>query len=359
MNLEIESIIDPRVQIESGIFLKGKWLKDLQKTKKKIALITDENINKFWGESIFKSLGIKPFLILPPGEKYKTRKMKEKIENHLFQSGYGRDSIIIALGGGVVTDLVGFVAATFCRGVDLVFIPTSLLGMVDASVGGKVGLNHPLGKNLIGAFYNPTKILIDIMLLKTLPKKDFCDGMSEVIKYGLILDSNFLDEIRASSTQILNQNAEFLNSIVRLSVSHKLFVVHEDEKEGGMRRILNFGHTLAHALENASRFEMTHGHAIAIGSLFAIEISEILNELPEGSFEDIKRVFYPFHRDLKISEGIDRDNIWGSLKLDKKSQEGVARFVLLNAIGSCASYEGAYCKEISKDIFDKAWKRLI
>lgn len=275
-----------------------------------------------------------PYLAIPPGEKSKSREMKAFIEDTLFERGYGRDSLIIALGGGVVSDLAGFVAATFCRGVPWIAIPTSLIAMVDASIGGKVGINTPFGKNLIGAFHPPQEVILDFKYLETLPEKEWKNGLAEILKYGIIEDPTLLDNPRSHQ------------SILR-SIAIKKKIVAEDPKECGKRRILNFGHTIAHALEKVSNYTIPHGEAVASGMLFAAKLSVRLGYLGASSLQHIEHCltnygFTPYPLPQEI--------LFAFLKNDKKSINGNPRFVLLKELGQPLSFEGSYCRTVEPEI---------
>lgn len=263
----------------------------------------------------------KPHLIIEAGEKSKTRQMKEHLENQMLEMGLGRDCTVVAIGGGVVSDLAGFVAATYCRGVNLITIPTTLLAMIDASIGGKVGVNTEHGKNLIGTFYQPKMVLVDPNVLATLPEKEILNGTAEIIKYGLTLDSTLLD---------MNLGKELIEKCISLKQS----IVEQDPFEKGLRRVLNFGHTIGHAIEAASSYEIGHGEAIAIGMVV------------EGSFtlrESLRPLFEKKGFSLKLPATFDEKKYEKALNLDKKSLNQKIRFVLLEKIGKVLPFNGNYC----------------
>ncbi len=242
----------------------------------------------------------------------------------MIERGLGRDTVLVALGGGVVTDLSGFIAATFCRGIPFVSIPTTLVGMVDASIGGKVGVNTEKGKNLIGAFYSPHSLFIDLSLLDSLSIKEIQNGLSEIIKYGLIANPSLLSETVTMEMR------------VREGIKIKCKVIKHDPYEKGMRRILNFGHTVGHALEIASKHKLSHGEAIAIGMVVEGTLSGI----------DTAPFFKPFDIPLRWPKSIEVSEVLSALERDKKARAGKARFVLLDEIGKPRSFEGAYCTEV-------------
>src|SRR5512143_751355 len=221
----------------------------------KIAFITNPTVKKLYGQRAVDSLKAAGFLVLsieiPDGEKYKTLDWANAIYSALLINNFDRKSALVALGGGVIGDLTGFAAATFMRGVPFVQVPTTLLAMVDSSVGGKTGVNHAMGKNMIGAFYQPRKVLMDLTVLNTLPREEFLSGMAEVIKYGVIRDEEFFDYLGTHRDAIVGLDAGALGRIIARSCEIKSDVVSRDERESGLRAILNFGHTVGHAVETA------------------------------------------------------------------------------------------------------------
>ena len=254
---------------------------------KKILLIISERVNKLYGKDfdiILNAFEVKKFVI-KDGEKYKTLKTFEKIMNFALKNGFTRSDCVIGAGGGVVGDIAGFVASTFMRGIDLIQIPTTLLACVDSSVGGKTGVDSTFGKNLIGTFYQPKCVIINVDFLKTLDERQFNSGLGEVLKYAFIEKScisnnefglfNLLNE---NAEQILNRDEKIIQKIIEICVSLKISVVEKDEKEGGLRQILNFGHTYGHALEKVTRYKRyTHGEAVIQGIYYAFNKAEKMN----------------------------------------------------------------------------------
>ncbi len=271
------------------------------------------------------------------GEKNKTRRTKEEIEDKMLQLKLLKDTCLIAMGGGVVTDLAGFVAATYMRSIPYISIPTTLLGMVDASLGGKTGVNTPLGKNLVGAFYPPLKTYIDLSCLNTLPEKLFAEGMSEVIKYALIGSKSLFN--------LLMKKHDLLE-IVTLSCQEKMRVVKEDPYEKGLRHTLNFGHTIGHALENILNYEISHGEAVAFGMLKESELNYKLGSITEEELTQIRALIKKYHATFSFSETIPWKTWEKAMSLDKKSTKKNPRFVLLNGIGQTNPCQGFYCEEI-------------
>ncbi|MCH9613719.1 MAG: 3-dehydroquinate synthase [Chlamydiia bacterium] len=301
---------------------------------RRIAIITDSNVAAIYGERLKKHLGCE-IVVFSAGEASKTRETKAQIEDELFELGFGRDSLIIGIGGGVVTDLAGFVAATYCRGVPLISVPTTLLGMCDAAIGGKTGVNLGDAKNFIGTFSEPTELIIDITLLESLKEKHMREGMAEVIKHAAILDSALFDRLKAFQ----GYKTDFLQTIVERSHEIKNEVVSKDQKEGGYRRILNFGHTVAHAIEALELYEISHGEAVAIGCIVEAKLSDLEAPLIE--------MFKLYEFPLKFSTRISADKLLDAMMMDKKSVKRTPRFVQLKAIGEVESFNGEYCTEIS------------
>ena len=272
-------------------------------------------------------------LVLPDGEATKTPATLMKIYDALVEHRFGRDCVLIALGGGVIGDIVGFAAATWQRGVDFIQVPTTLLAQVDSSVGGKTAVNHPGGKNLIGAFHQPLCVVSDMGTLSTLPDRELKAGLAEVIKYGLIYDAELFDWLEAEHAAILQRDIERLQHVVRRCCEIKALMVAADEREHGQRALLNLGHTFGHAIERIAGYgEWLHGEAVAAGTCMAAEMSRRLGWL---SAEDVTRI-----RELFLQFGLPVDpppmgpaEFLAAMSLDKKVQAGEIRLVLLKSIG--------------------------
>lgn len=305
---------------------------------RKIALITDVNVAPFYQEEIEAGLRQHDFqvlgFILPAGEQTKNLKMADYLYEKLIEANFDRNSVIMSLGGGVVGDLAGFVAATFMRGVTFVQIPTTLLAQTDSSVGGKVGINHRLGKNLIGAFHQPRFVLVDPTVLKTLPQRELWAGMAEVVKYGMIYDRDFFEFLNENLTDIiLLKNMETLEMVVEHCCSIKAYIVKNDEKEMGLRRILNFGHTVGHALEALTDYSyFRHGEAVVLGMRAAGWLSNTLGLLPTETFHEMDQ----FLQRMKLPESLPDfkpQDIIEKVYHDKKVVNGILHWVLLEDIG--------------------------
>lgn len=344
------------IEIRSGIL--NHQINFLSSLASKFVIITDDTIAPLYGEPLYQSLsssGLEVYLFsIPSGEQHKTRQTKDLLENRLFEKRLGRDTCVLALGGGVVTDIAGFLAATYCRGLPFVMMPTSLLGMVDASIGGKTGINVPYGKNLLGCIYQPKKVVIDPSTLKSLPRKEISNGMVEMIKHGLIADRELFEYLEKHSSKLLNLNSKRIEESIYKSCRIKKGIVEEDEKENGKRRLLNFGHTIGHALEALSNYSLSHGEAVAIGILVESYLSMELGYLNQNSFERIKQIFIQYGLPLELPSRYSVENILNTLSLDKKSLKGKPRFVIINEIGSPLAFESNYCTSINESILIKS-----
>lgn len=302
-----------------------------------IYVIADRNLQTIYGAELTAQLSRFPrfggVLSFPAGEESKSRETKARLEDRLLEQAAGRDSVIIALGGGVTGDLAGFVAATLHRGVPLIHLPTSLLAQVDSSIGGKVGINHPLGKNLIGAFYQPRAVFTGIRFLDTLPEIEFRNGLGEVIKYAVILDADLWETLEQTQNALINKDPQTLEQVVSRCVKLKTEVVEKDETETRYRSILNFGHTYGHAVEQLSRYRIKHGFAVAAGMRVAARLSHRLLGYPATKVERIDRTLEAFQLIHTDTSDFPIDAIWEALGRDKKARERTPRFTLIDGDG--------------------------
>jgi len=332
----------------------------VSKQGSKVAIISNSLVGPLYGSSLCLSLndfGIESHLfVFEDGEAYKSRSTKESIENQMFEKKFGRDTCLIALGGGVVMDMGGFIAATYCRGISLVMIPTSLLGMVDACIGGKTGVNLSYGKNLSGSIYQPKKVFIDPFMLKTLSKPELKNGMAEMVKHALILDSQFFDYLDQNAQALLDLDIEKIEKAIYMSCQIKKRVVELDEKETGMRRLLNFGHTVAHALEKLNHYHLSHGEAVAIGLATESYLACLEGYLDPWLLNSILKLLQKFRFSFSFSERFPLELFKEAMSLDKKARCNQARFVMIDKIGSSLKFDGEYCASVHSDHINQALK---
>jgi len=274
-------------------------------------------------------------IILPDGEQYKNLDTVNQIFTSLLENRFDRSSTLIALGGGVIGDMTGFAAASYQRGVNFIQIPTTLLSQVDSSVGGKTGVNHPLGKNMIGAFYQPKAVIIDVDTLDTLPNREFSAGMAEVIKYGLLGNENFLSFIEKNVKSLMNKEKTTVIDAIYQSCKDKANIVAEDELEAGKRALLNLGHTFGHAIENSMGYgSYLHGEAISIGMYMAAVMSEKEGFIDQSQVYRVKSILENCELPTKLTGKINFSDFSKSMSVDKKVLKGKIRLVLLKPIGA-------------------------
>lgn len=300
-------------------------------------VITDENVSGLHGERVLgvlreNGLSVES-IAFPAGEASKTIGTCVELATRLLECGADRTSGLIALGGGVVGDVTGFIASVFMRGIPCVQIPTTLLAQVDSSIGGKTGVDLPSGKNLLGTFHQPQAVFIDLAFLETLPKREFVNGLAEIVKYGIIEDPGLLDSLDTERAALENRDADFLERIVSTSCRIKKSVVEIDETEKGLRRILNFGHTVGHAIEAESQYSLSHGEAVAMGMAAAALVSERQRYLCADDRERILTTIGKVGLPTRIPANLNREGILLHLATDKKKAGGKIHFVLLRKPG--------------------------
>ena len=300
-------------------------------------LVTDSNVGTYYARQVMQLLqtaGLEPVLAeVPAGESTKCLEQAERLYTACIEAGMDRRSPVFALGGGVVGDLAGFVAATYMRGVPFVQLPTSLLAQVDSSVGGKVAVNHVLGKNLIGAFYQPQAVFIDLKCLHSLPSREIYTGLGEIIKYGVIYDAAFFRYLEEHQKEVLSLAPAAAAHIIARSCEIKAAVVSQDEKESGLRRILNFGHTIGHTIEKETGYvRYNHGEAVAIGMAGAADISVQLGLIPQSAADRVETLIHDLHLPLQAA-GCSVDGMYQDIFHDKKTVGGRVNWVLLQDIG--------------------------
>ncbi|MBI5184003.1 MAG: 3-dehydroquinate synthase [Nitrospinae bacterium] len=323
---------------------------------KRVVIITNPSVNKLYGEEVSSGLKGASFdsytAEVPDGEEYKTIKEAERLYDELITLKVDRGSAIVALGGGVIGDLAGFVAATYMRGIPYIQIPTSLLAQVDSSVGGKTAVNHPQGKNLIGVFYQPKAVFIDTSTLKTLPREELLAGLAEVVKYGIIADTDLFEYLEKDIKRVLSLDFDALGYIIRTSCRIKGRVVEIDEKEAGYRAVLNFGHTIGHAIETLTQYrDLRHGEAVSIGMVYAARLSEEMGLCKRDEPERIENLLTKIGLPTQLPD-LRSDDIITSLYLDKKTRNDKIRFILMKGIGEVKIEE-----DISPAILRKVFAR--
>jgi len=301
-----------------------------------VLILSNETVAPLYLETLLNSLTGTDVhsLILPDGEAYKTMEHWSLIIDKLVDIRATRDAAIVTLGGGVIGDMGGFAAASYMRGINFIQVPTSLLAQVDASVGGKTGFNHPAGKNLVGAFHQPGAVLVDIDTLNTLPTREFSAGLAEVVKIAAIRDADFLDWLEDNCTAIMAREPEALADMIRRSIANKAAVVAEDEREAGVRALLNFGHSFGHALETLTGYrQFLHGEAVAIGMMVAGRLSELRGFCETGLVNRLGKLLRSFDLPLEFPANLDPSDMIETMKLDKKVIAGSARLILLKSAG--------------------------
>lgn len=317
----------------------------------KVAIVSNPTVYPLYGGVVADSLKKAGFDVLtvtiPDGEEYKDLLWVERIYNELLKAKLDRSSSLIALGGGVIGDITGFAASTYMRGISYIQVPTTLLSQVDSSVGGKTGVNHKLGKNMIGTFWQPRLVWVDVETLKTLPKREFLAGLAEVIKYGVIWDEELFGFLEARRHEVLNLDSNALRHIIRRSCEIKASVVSKDERESGLRSILNFGHTIGHAIETATGYgEYLHGEAVAIGMCLEARLSSMLSFIDNNTVLRIKALIDSYGLPSEMPSDIDIEHILSSMELDKKAVAGELRFILPEKIGKVRIHKGMSEKAI-------------
>lgn len=300
-------------------------------------VVSDSNVFALYGEKACASLRQAGFAVtpavVPAGEASKSEKQLSALYGAALEAGLDRSSFVVALGGGVVGDLAGYLAATFLRGIRLVQVPTSLLAMVDSAVGGKTGINLPRGKNLVGAFHQPALVLADTSTLKTLPRREYVSGLAEVVKYGVIRDARFFQSLEKNANALLRAQPKFLEQVIAKCCAIKADIVRLDERESGLRAILNYGHTLGHAIEQVTGYgRYLHGEAVAMGMVFSGLLSVKTAGFPEDEFERLvsllRRLGLPVRPPRRAFS-----RLWKAMSVDKKGAKKKPRFVLARKLG--------------------------
>lgn len=340
------------IYIDSGLLLKASPLVSHIRAKR-VCIISNDIVSPLYAESLKSQLADFQVdeLILPDGESEKSLANFEKIMSHLLANAHGRDTTLIALGGGVVGDICGFAAACYQRGIDFIQIPTTLLSQVDSSVGGKTAVNHPLGKNMIGAFYQPKAVVIDIDTLSTLPDREFNAGIAEVIKYGILGDAEFFQWLEINADKIIAKDKEALKYLIEICCRCKADIVSADETEAGIRALLNLGHTFGHAIEAEQGYGVwLHGEAVATGMVLAAKLSVEMNLLQSSELRRIENLIARFDLPLSAPENMGFNEFVNHMKRDKKNLAGTMRFIVPTAIGK---------SEIRDDISNQLLQQIL
>jgi len=322
------------VYVETGVLGRLDRLLDEHLSGRRVVMIADVAVNEFyqtgrWGGPAWNG----ETLTFPSGERFKTRETWAGLSDSLLERGVGRDGALIGLGGGVTGDLVGFVAATYMRGLPYFQVPTTLLAMLDASVGGKTGVDTPHGKNLIGAFHPPHAVIADPRTLITLPERAYRAGLAEAVKHGLIADRAYFEWMEAQAAPLRAREAVALTRLIRRSVEIKAEVVSGDERESGRRAILNAGHTVAHALEHASSYELPHGEAVALGLVVECEIAERLGIAPPGLRSRVAGLLAQLGLPDRLDRRLERTSLLEAMSMDKKNRGDRIHFALPSGLG--------------------------
>jgi len=291
-------------------------------------------------------------LTIPAGETNKTRDTWARLTDQMLAKGYGRDSAVIAVGGGVVGDLAGFVAGTFMRGIPVVQVPTTLMAMVDASIGGKTAVDTPAGKNLVGVFHFPAAVLIDPQVLATLPLREMRAGLAEIVKHGVIANEAYLREVASSASKLLSKagpDSDTMLSVIVRSIEIKADIVSRDEREDGLRKTLNFGHTIGHAVELVSAYSLLHGEAVAIGMALEGRLAELVGVAQAGTADAITNALRAAGLPTDLPQPFDRDAVLEAMRSDKKARSGKMQFALPRRIGEMAGAETGWTVAVADD----------
>ena len=340
------------IQIEAGLLTQPGLFRSYIKGPLAV-IVTNETIAPLYLDTVIKACGDVHVetIVLPDGEQHKNLTQFEVVMTRLLELNAARDTTLIALGGGVIGDLTGFVAATYQRGVPFIQVPTTLLSQVDSSVGGKTAVNHPLGKNMIGAFYQPQAVFIDTQSLHTLPEREFAAGMAEVIKYGLIYDTELFAYLEQNITKLKSLDEQTLQHVIYRCCEIKALIVAQDEKEAGLRALLNLGHTFGHAIEAEQGYgNWLHGEAVAAGTVIACQAAEALNWMDASEIRRVTALMAAFDLPVAGPDSMNKDAYMKHMRRDKKVEAGNIRFVIPQGIGHAV---------VTKDVSDEILTQLL
>ncbi len=354
VKLNLKKTVDDSYKLLIGQTVFGDLFKtELDRTHPdKVIVVMDSNLHKLYSD-LFENEWKVPLSIavFEAGEVHKNMRTIEKLADDLFAFGLDRKSLLVAFGGGVCGDMTGFLAAIYMRGIPFVQVPTSVLAMVDSSIGGKTGVDVPQGKNLIGAFYQPKSVILDVRFLQTLPEREWVNGFAEILKHGLIFDASYFELLEKHSIDSIRKDSDLLIQVIERSCQIKVSVVEQDEKEGGLRQILNFGHTIGHAIESAAEFRIPHGFSVALGMLAEGWIAQKRGWLSPSDLQRLVQVLKNYGlldfmgNFLKLSDEV----VLKAAISDKKNTAGSIRAVLLEAIGEVRTENGNYSQVLNTD----------
>jgi 3-dehydroquinate synthase len=337
VNLDKKTLSSYEIRIGKGILDRVMLLIAKNHKAARYVIITDSNVNRLYGQTILDGMeraGLKASVIeISAGESSKNISVVMDVAGRLLAQGADRETVLVALGGGVVGDLTGFIASVYMRSVPYIQVPTTLIGQLDSAIGGKTAVDLPQGKNLLGTFYQPRAVFADLDFLDTLPDREFRNGLAEMIKYGIIEDENLFRRLEEDMDAVRNRDSALLLKIIETCCRIKKSVVEIDEREHGLRRILNFGHTLGHALEAASDYKLSHGESVALGMIAAARLSSRMNYLSEDESDRVKNLIAKAGLPTKIDAALTTDEVIRRFRADKKKKDDVIHFVLIKKIG--------------------------
>lgn len=341
------------VYLGNNIFPKLPNIISKEQINGNILLVIDSNVKKYYSDLILstfiESSSTVKIITVTATEKKKSFETLQKIHNVLIKNNFGRDSVIIAIGGGIIGDIAGFAAATYMRGIKYIQVPTTLLASVDSSVGGKTGINFSDTKNVIGAFYQPKLVLIDTDFFNTLPEEEMLCGLGEVVKYCFLTNTNFFNYVKNNVENILQNNPKTIEKIITESIKFKGGVVEADEHESGIRKVLNLGHTFAHAYEVQQKHKLKHGQAVIVGTTNALYLSKYLDLIDEKKFQKYMSFMLMFSNRIKLTN-IDKNVLHNLMLRDKKNRNNEIKFVLIKDVGEIVTDIPAQKKYISESI---------
>ncbi len=366
--VELKKVVDDSYDLEIGRSLADKCVLDIKNGVifqgiRRIAVVTDSNVHDLYARQIadkLKAAGFEVHMItIPAGEESKTRQMKEYVEDSMLQAGLRRDCAVLAVGGGVVTDLAGFTAGTFGRGVPFANYATTLLAAADASVGGKTAVDTPLATNLIGMFNQPKKVYIDIDCWKTLDQRQLSSGLAETIKHGCLGDKELFDFLEKNIEGIFEGDPQACQYIAEHNCAVKYDIVIRDEREASLREVLNLGHTVGRAIETLSGYRLLHGEAVAIGMAAQVRLGNKLGYISENNMNRVISLYKAARLPVDIPDYVDADELVKKLYTDKKVKNGRLRFVFQNEIGSVVEFEnGKYSRDIEESQIAEILKQM-